>query len=76
MLDITVLLNIFAILACILSVISVCLALYATILAKSLEKATHTVQFMPVDENFSNTEDMDKVNKIQQEENEEDYRMI
>jgi len=76
MLDITVILNIVALLACILSIISVCLALYAVILAKSLEKATHTVQFMPVDEKFSNPEDMDKVNQVQQEENEEEYRII
>lgn len=76
MFDITVILNIVALLACILSVISVCLALYAVILAKSLEKATHTVQFMPVDEKFSNGEDMETVNKVQQEENEEEYRMI
>lgn len=76
MFDITVILNIVALLACILSVISVCLALYAVILAKSLEKATHTVQFMPVDEKFSNAEDMETVNKVQQEENEEEYRMI
>jgi len=76
MLDITVILNIVALLACILSIISVCLALYAVILEKSLEKATHTVQFMPVDEKFSNPEDMDKVNQVQQEENEEEYRII
>lgn len=74
--DIIVMLYIFAFLGCILATISICLALYAVILAKSLEKATHTVQFMPVDEQFSNAEDMDKVNKVQKEENEEEYRMI
>tara|TARA_R100001594_G_C4011567_1_gene257090 strand:+ start:815 stop:1045 length:231 start_codon:yes stop_codon:yes gene_type:complete len=74
--NITIMLYISAFLGCILATISICLALYAVILAKSLEKATHTVQFMPVDEQFSNAEDMDKVNKIQKEENEEEYRMI
>ena len=74
--DIIVMLYISAFLGCILGIISICLSLYAVILAKSLEKATHTVQFMPVDEQFSNSEDMDKVNKIQKEENEEEYRMI
>ena len=74
--DILVMLYIFSFLGCILGVISICLSLYAIILAKSLEKATHTVQFMPVDENFSNTTDMDKVNKVQQEENEEEYRIV
>ena len=74
--NIIVMLYISALLGCILGAISICLALYAIILAKSLEKATHTVQFMPVDEQFSNTEDMEKVNKLQQEESEEDYRMI
>ncbi len=74
--NIIVMLYISAFLGCILGIISICLSLYAVILAKSLEKATHTVQFMPVDEQFSNTEDIDKINKIQKEENEEEYRMI
>ena len=74
--DILVMLYIFSFLGCILGAISICLSLYAIILAKSLEKATHTVQFMPVDENFSNTADMDKANKAQQEEKEEEYRIV
>ena len=74
--NIIVMLYISALLGCILGAISICLSLYAVILAKSLEKATHTVQFMPVDEQFSNTEDIDKINKVQKEENEEEYRMI
>lgn len=74
--NIIVMLYISAFLGCILGIISICLSLYAVILAKSLEKATHTVQFMPVDEQFSNTEDIDKINKVQKEENEEEYRMI
>tara|TARA_R100001480_G_scaffold3502_2_gene9132 strand:+ start:297 stop:515 length:219 start_codon:yes stop_codon:yes gene_type:complete len=67
---------IFEVFACIFSFFSVGLSLYACILAKSLEKATHTVQFMPVDEEFSNKTDMDEMNVEQKEDNEEFYRMV
>ena len=50
------------------------------ILAKSLEKATHTVQFMPaeqtLDPNFSNQKDIEEINVEGKEENEEIYRMV
>ena len=62
--------------SCIFSFISVVLSLYACILAKSLEKATHTVQFMPVDESFENTKSMEELNTDQQEDNEDFYRMV
>ena len=62
--------------SCIFSLISVGLSLYACILSKSLEKATHTVQFMPIDENFSNKEEMEEINTEQKEDNEEFYRMV
>jgi len=67
---------IFEVFACIFSFFSVGLSLYACILAKSLEKATHTVQFMPVDEEFSNKTDMDEMNIEQKEDNEDFYRMV
>ena len=72
---------IFALFACIFSIVSVLLALYACILAKSLEKATHSVQFMPVGEeltekSFSNEEDMTLINEEQKEDNEEFFRMV
>ena len=67
---------IFEIFACIFSFFSVGLSLYACILAKSLEKATHTVQFMPVDEEFSNKKDMEEINIEQKEDNEDFYRMV
>ena len=67
---------ILALFACIFSFFSVGLSLYACILAKSLEKATHTVQFMPVDEEFSNKKDMEEINIEQKEDNEEFYRMV
>lgn len=67
---------IFEVFACIFSFFSVGLSLYACILAKSLEKATHTVQFMPVDEEFSNKTDMDEMNVEQKEDNEDFYRMV
>ena len=80
MIDITVMLNIFALLGCILGVISICLALYAIILAKSLEKATHTVQFMPaeqtLDPNFSDQKAIDEINTESKDENDEIYRMV
>ena len=80
MTDITVMLNIFALLGCILATISVCLSLYAIILAKSLEKATHTVQFMPaeqtLDPSFSNQKDIEEINVESKEENEDVYRMV
>tara|TARA_B100000131_G_scaffold168765_1_gene163166 strand:+ start:403 stop:645 length:243 start_codon:yes stop_codon:yes gene_type:complete len=78
--NIIVMLYIFSILGCILSAISICLSLYAIILAKSLEKATHTVQFMPaeqtLDPNFSNQKDIEEINVEGKEENEEIYRMV
>ena len=78
--NIIVMLYIFAFLGCILGIISICLSLYAIILAKSLEKATHTVQFMPaeqqLDPNFSNQKDIDEINTEGKEENEDIYRMV
>ena len=63
-----------------MSAISICLSLYAIILAKSLEKATHTVQFMPaeqtLDPNFSNQKDIEEINVEGKEENEDIYRMV
>ena len=80
MLDTTIILIIVSLLGCILSVISVSLSIYAIILAKSLEKATHSVQFMPVNEaidpDFSNQKLMEDINKEQKEDNEDDYRMV
>lgn len=80
MLDIKQILIITSLLGCILSVISVILSMYAIILAKSLEKATHSVQFMPVndaiDPDFSNQKDMVNLNEEQREDNEDDYRMV
>lgn len=80
MTDITVMLNIFALLGCILATISVCLSLYAIILAKSLEKATHTVQFMPaeqtLDPSFSDQKAIDEINTESKDENDEIYRMV
>ena len=67
---------ILALFSCIFSFFSVGLSLYACILAKSLEKATHTVQFMPVDEEFSNKKDMEEINIEQKEDNEDFYRMV
>ena len=78
--NIIIMLYIFSILGCILSAISICLSLYAIILAKSLEKATHTVQFMPaeqtLDPNFSNQKDIEEINVEGKEENEDIYRMV
>jgi hypothetical protein len=78
--NIIVMLYIFSILGCILSAISICLSLYAIILAKSLEKATHTVQFMPaeqtLDPSFSNQKDIEEINVEGKEENEDIYRMV
>jgi membrane protein insertase Oxa1/YidC/SpoIIIJ len=79
--DITQISIILSLLSCILSIILLPFTLYALILVKSLEKQTHTVQFMPVDqalnEEFEEAgKDFDKINKEQQEENEDIYRMI
>ena len=80
MLDIKQILIIVSLLGCILGVIGVILSMYAIILAKSLEKATHSVQFMPVndaiDPDFSNQKVMEDINKEQKEDNEDDYRMV
>ena len=80
MLDIKQILIIVSLLGCILGVIGVILSMYAIILAKSLEKATHSVQFMPVNEaidpDFSNQKVMENINKEQKEDNEDEYRMV
>ena len=55
--------------------------LYALILVKSLEKQTHTVQFMPADEPITNnmqdsSSEIDEINKEHKEDVEEDYYQI
>jgi|TARA_B100000214_G_C23919170_1_gene605198 hypothetical protein len=71
---------ILTIVSCIISAIVLPLTLYALILVKSLERQTHTVQFMPTDEaldpNFSNQEVLNEINTENKEENEEIYRMV
>ena len=72
---------ILSIISCILSAILIPFTLYALILVKSLEKQTHTVQFMPVDEaiqdSFAESDEViDKINQEQKDENEEIYRMV
>ena len=73
---------IFSIISCILSMILLPFTLYALILVKSLEKQTHTVQFMPVDQAVSENSFGDpdavfeEINQEQQDENEELYRMV
>ena len=80
--DITQISIILSILSCILSVILLPFTLYALILVKSLEKQTHTVQFMPAEEalNQSKFADPDtvfeEINQEQKEENEDIYRMV
>lgn len=80
--DITQISIILSILACILSAILLPFTLYALILVKSLEKQTHTVQFMPAEEAL-NTEKFadpdkvfDEINQEQRDENEDIYRMV
>ena len=71
---------ILTIVSCIISSIVLPLTLYALILVKSLEKQTHTVQFMPTDEaldpSFSNQEVLNDINTENKEDNEEIYRMV
>jgi len=72
---------ILSIISCILTAILLPFTLYALILVKSLEKQTHTVQFMPVDEavreGFEETDKVfEEINQEQQDENEEIYRMV
>lgn len=80
--DITQISLIFSLLACILCAILLPFTLYALILVKSLEKQTHTVQFMPAEEAL-NTEKFadpdkvfDEINQEQKDENEEVYQMV
>ena len=79
--EITQISIILSILSCILSIILLPFTLYALILVKSLEKQTHTVQFMPVDQavkdQFGDAEEsINEINQEQQDENEEIYRMV
>ena len=72
---------IFSIISCILTMILLPFTLYALILVKSLEKQTHTVQFMPIDEPITNnmegsSSEIDEINKEHKEDVEEDYYQI
>ena len=72
---------ILSIISCILTAILLPFTLYALILVKSLEKQTHTVQFMPVEDaikdRFADTDDtIEEINQEQRDENEEIYRMV
>jgi hypothetical protein len=66
---------ILSIVSCILTAVLLPLTLYALILVKSLEKQTHTVQFMPttdaLDSSFSDPKVFDEINEDRKEENEE-----
>ena len=80
--DITQISIILSIISCVLTAILLPFTLYALILVKSLEKQTHTVQFMPIDQavtenSFADPENIfEEINQEQQEENEEIYRMV
>lgn len=73
---------ILSIISCILTAILLPFTLYALILVKSLEKQTHTVQFMPAEEalgqnNFADPDKVfDEINQEQADENEEIYQMV
>ena len=71
---------ILSIVSCIISSIVLPLTLYALVLVKSLERQTHTVQFMPtsdaLDSDFSNQEVLEGMNAENKEDNEEIYRMV
>ena len=73
---------ILSIISCILTAILLPFTLYALILVKSLEKQTHTVQFMPAEEalskeKFADPDNVfDEINQEQADENEEIYRMV
>jgi len=80
--DITQISIILSIISCILTAILLPFTLYALILVKSLEKQTHTVQFMPTDEALT-TSDLssqdavfDEINQEQKEDNEDIFRMV
>lgn len=79
--DITQISIILSLLSCILSIILLPFTLYALILVKSLEKQTHTVQFMPtteaLDPEFDKQDTLfDEINQEQKEDNEDIYRMV
>jgi len=80
--EITQISIILSLLSCILSIILLPFMLYALILVKSLEKQTHTVQFMPAEEaleqgQFAETDTVvNEINQEQQDENDEIYRMV
>ena len=71
---------ILSIVSCIISAIVLPLTMYALILVKSLERQTHTVQFMPTEEaldpTFSNQKALNDINADNKEDNEEIYRMV
>jgi len=79
--DITQISIILSIISCVLTAILLPFTLYALILVKSLEKQTHTVQFMPTTEALdpsvgTDPSVLDEINKEQKEDNEEIYRMV
>ncbi len=80
--DISQISIILSLLSCILCIILIPLTLYALILVKSLERQTHTVQFMPAEESLTSDQFADpekvfeEINKEQKEDNEDIFRMV
>ena len=61
-----------AISACILSGISLIIGVYCMIKVLAMEKSTHSVQYVPIDEAWSTDEkEIDKINKQFKEDTEE-----
>lgn len=70
--DIQLILTICSIVACIFSILALLLGFVALLKIMSLEKSTHSVQYMPVEENWASSDDEVKdINKEFKEINED-----
>ena len=70
--ELQVVLTIISIVACIFSILALLLGVIALLKVMSMEKATHSVQFMPVEQSWADSEkDIDEINEEFQELNED-----
>lgn len=58
--------------ACIISGISLIIGLYCIVKVTAMEKSTHSIQYVPIDEEWAtDSKDIEKINKSLKEEKEE-----
>jgi hypothetical protein len=70
--DMLTITTVFSLLACIISGISLTIGLYCMVKLIAMEKSTHSIQYVPIDEEWAtDSKDIEKINKSLKEEKEE-----